>query len=171
MISKLKTKKFRQAFVAANVRRGIAYQLRAMRGPKTQGQIGEMVGKPQNVISRLEDPRYGKVTVQTLLDVAAAYDVALLVKFVSYGRLMAETENLSQDALVPLSYEAETKLKENPARPGIIYSTGVTTTASIAVSSPQFAGKQQGTGQFKPKSYANTQLVQDEPRATDGLVH
>src|SRR6185369_9834637 len=98
---------FRKAFVAANVRRGIAYQLRAMRGTRTQGQIGELLSKPQNVVSRLEDPKYGKVTVQTLLDVAAAYDVALLVKFVSYGRLEAEVQDLSQEALVPLSWNAE----------------------------------------------------------------
>lgn len=134
MIKKLEIKKFRQAFVAANVRRGIAYQLRAMRGPKTQGQVGKMVGKPQNVISRLEDPRYGKVTVQTLLDVAAAYDVALLVKFVPYGRLIAETENLSQEALVPLSFDAEMAL----ASAAPIYSdykqapTGYSVTSTIA---------------------------------------
>lgn len=116
MLKKLQNKSFRHAFLASNTRRGIAYQLRAMRGKRTQGQIGKLLGKPQNVVSRLEDPRYGKVSVQTLIEVANAYDVALLVKFVSYGRLVAETENLSHEALNPFSYEAESKLVESDLR-------------------------------------------------------
>jgi hypothetical protein len=115
MNKKFKNSQYRHAYVASNTRRGIAYQLRAMRGDRTQGEIGRLVGKPQNVVSRLEDPRYGKATVQTLLDFAAAFDVALLVKFVSFGRLEAETENLSQDSLIALSYSVEEKMQENPA--------------------------------------------------------
>jgi len=110
-MNKLESKKFRDAFVASNARRGIAYQLRAMRGNRTQGQIGKLAGKPQNVISRLENPRYGKANIQTLIELASVYDVALLVKFVPFGRLIAETEDLSQNALVPLSFDAEMALK------------------------------------------------------------
>ncbi len=112
MIKKLQNPKFRQAFVASNVRRGIAYQLRAMRGKRSQAEIGKLIDKPQNVVSRLENPRYGKVSVQTLLEVAAAFDVALIVKFCSFGQLLRETENLSQEALAPLSFEQEMKASQ-----------------------------------------------------------
>jgi hypothetical protein len=123
MSKRFKNSKFRQAFVAANARRGIAYQLRAMRGKRTQEEIGVMVGKPQNVISRLEDPRYGKATIQTLLDFAAAYDVGLLVKFVSYGKVQAEAENLTHESLVPLNYSAEEKMREALTRESLLHGT------------------------------------------------
>lgn len=112
MIKKFTNKKFRNAFVASNVRRGIAYQLRALRGEKTQGQVGKMAGKPQNVISRLENPTYGKVRVQTLLELAASFDVALLVRFVPFSKLLAESKNLSQEVLAPLSFDKEIKSLE-----------------------------------------------------------
>src|SRR5712691_1014212 len=107
--TKFSGKRFRHAFVASNTRRGIAYQLRAMRLAinMSQGDIGKLASKPQNVISRLENPRYGKVSVQTLLELAEAFDVALLVKFVPFSRLLTETKNLSQMVLAPLAFKEE----------------------------------------------------------------
>jgi hypothetical protein len=57
----------------------------------SQQEFGKLLGKPLSVISRLEDPDYGKVTIQTLVDIAAKLDVVLSVQFVSrrtYRRLM-----------------------------------------------------------------------------------
>jgi transcriptional regulator with XRE-family HTH domain len=132
-MKRLEDKKFRRAFVGANVRRGIAYQLKAMRLAEqmSQGQVGRKAKKPQNVISRLENPRYGKVSVQTLLELAAAFDVGLLVKFVSFGRLLSETKVLSQETLVPLSFENETKV----AKSGFAH----TLLQSVQVTADQFA--------------------------------
>jgi hypothetical protein len=112
MNKKFRNSKFRHAYVASHTRRGIAYQLRAMRGDRTQEEIGKLVGKPQNVISRLEDPRYGKTTVQTLLDFAEAHDVALLVKFISFGQLENATKDFSE-GLVPVPYSIEEKQTES----------------------------------------------------------
>jgi transcriptional regulator with XRE-family HTH domain len=85
------------------VRGGIAYQIQGLRQKSglNQTDFAEKVGKKQSVISRLENTEYGKVTVQTLLDVACANDVALVVQFVSYPDFLARTSDMSEAALQP----------------------------------------------------------------------
>jgi len=47
-----------------------------------------MVGMNQNAIHRLESPEYGKATLTTLKRLAAAFDVALIVRFVPFSQLI-----------------------------------------------------------------------------------
>jgi hypothetical protein len=100
---KLGNKEYRDAYVSEHVRRWIAHQIRALREHPDrkwkQGELSDRMGKPQSVISRLEDPTYGKMTVQTLLEVAVAFDVALIIKFVSFPRFASETADLTQSAM------------------------------------------------------------------------
>lgn len=102
-------KEYRDAFVEANLRNGIAFQIRALRKHQglSQRDLGEKMGKPQNVISRLEDPDYGKLTLQTLLTLARTFDVGLIVRFVSYGQLAASLVDVSDEALAVPSFEEE----------------------------------------------------------------
>lgn len=115
VLTKLLSKKYRDAYVAENVRMGIAYQIRAMREQRnsmSQKALGDLLGKPQSVVSRLEDPGYGKLTLQTLLEVAAAFDVALLVQFVTHGDFLQRMSDVSPLALQTASFsplEIETK--------------------------------------------------------------
>ena len=62
LFEKLKKKTYRDAYVAENARTGIAYQIRAMREQRSmqQGSLASKLGKPQSVVSRLENPDYGK---------------------------------------------------------------------------------------------------------------
>lgn len=102
-IEKLWNKPYRDAYVESHVKIGIPYQIQALReqaGRKwSQAELGRRTHKPANVICRLEDPEYGRPTIRTLLEVASAFDVALLVKFVSYGRFLTEFEDVSPEAL------------------------------------------------------------------------
>jgi transcriptional regulator with XRE-family HTH domain len=94
---KLRQKNYRDAYVAEHVRHGIAHQIRALRNQRewNQGRLSQLLGKPQSVVSRLEDPSYGKVTVQTLLELASVFDVALQVRFISYSSFLQQTRDLT----------------------------------------------------------------------------
>ncbi len=101
LFDKLRRKPYRDAFVEENVRTGIAYQIRALREARglTQKRFAEILGKPPSVLSRIEDPDYGKLSVQTLLEVAAALDVALLVQYVNFPDFLERTRDVSPEGL------------------------------------------------------------------------
>jgi transcriptional regulator with XRE-family HTH domain len=109
LFEKLRSKSYRDAYVAEHVRTGIAYQIRALRTQRgwSQKRLAEEMGKPQSVVSRLEDPDYGKVSVQTVLDGAAAFDVALLVQYVSFPEFLRRTRDVSPEALQAESFNEQ----------------------------------------------------------------
>lgn len=102
VVSRLtKSKAYRDAYVLEHIKNGLAFQIRTLREERdwTQGKLGEIAKKPRNVISRLEDPNYGKFTLATLLEIASAFDVGLLVKFIPLSRLAREYDDVSPAAL------------------------------------------------------------------------
>jgi len=117
MFNDFLNKEFRDAFLGENIRTRLAFQIRALREKYkwSQPQLAERAGKTQSVISRLEDPRYGKFTIKSLLDLASAFDVALLISFVPYTKLITEISDVSPKALAIASYEEEKEAMEEIA--------------------------------------------------------
>ena len=62
----------RHAYVQAEVVTALAHQVRALRIQRgwTQRELARRLGTTQAAVSRLEDPSYGKASVQTLLQLA-----------------------------------------------------------------------------------------------------
>ena len=79
---------FRASYLAHHLRAFLADQIRVLRGELSQREFRELIGKPQSVISRLEDEEYGKVTLQTLIDIATKLDIGLLVRFVDFPKFL-----------------------------------------------------------------------------------
>jgi len=81
----------RTRFVESHLDKSLAFQIRSLRdqGGWTQAQFAEKLGikHPNNVSARLENPNYGKHTLTTLKNIAAACDVALVVWFIPFSRL------------------------------------------------------------------------------------
>ena len=106
LAAKLKDKVYRDAFVGARARRFLAHQIRAIRGSMNQTEFGRLIDKPQNVVSRLEDPSYGKMTLNSLLDIAAKVDRALVVQFLDWKSYLQMTEDNSEKSSAPQPYDS-----------------------------------------------------------------
>jgi transcriptional regulator with XRE-family HTH domain len=107
--NELQNREFRQSYVAENLRRGLAYQIRAIREARgwSQADLGRETQKPQSNVSRWEDPTYGKFSLQTLLEIAAAFDVALIVRFAPFTELLETVADLSPHRLAIPTYDEE----------------------------------------------------------------
>lgn len=83
----LRIKAAREAFVEQSVSASIANQITALREQRgwTRAEFARRASKPQSVVTRLEDPSYGRLNLQTLIEVANVFDVALQVRFLSFG--------------------------------------------------------------------------------------
>jgi hypothetical protein len=64
------------------------------------------MGTKQSVISRLENPDYGRVTLSSILDVAAALDVAFVGRYCSFAELIHRQQDVSPAAFYVSSFDA-----------------------------------------------------------------
>lgn len=114
LISKLKNKEYRDAFLAELITTGIPFQIKALREQRnlTQKQLGDQADMAQETISRFEDPNYGKLNLKTLERLASAFDVGLVVRFVPFSELVSWEINLSPESLGVLSFEQESYFQD-----------------------------------------------------------
>lgn len=102
---KLRSKKYRDSYLSSHIRMFLANQLSSLQGEMSQQEFGQLLGKPQPIVSRLQNPDYGKYSLQTLLEIASKLDVALLVRFVDYPTFLKITSDFSDEALRPASFD------------------------------------------------------------------
>lgn len=113
----LRDKEYRDAFVSAAINVGIPSQIRALREQKdrdwSQGELGDKANMAQESISRIEDPSRGSVNnIKTLLRLASAFDVGLLVKFVPFSELIERKLTLSIESLEVQSFDKDPYFQE-----------------------------------------------------------
>ena len=102
---------FRKQLIDEHINVGIAFQIRSLRNRQkiTQTKLAELLGdnSKQPMISEWENPNYGNYTLGTLKDLAKAFDVGLLVRFVPFSTLVDWTVDLTSDAIAPPSFGEE----------------------------------------------------------------
>jgi transcriptional regulator with XRE-family HTH domain len=152
----LKDRVFRQSYVEEHVRAGVAHQIKAMREARgwSQAQLAVKCGKSQSNIARIEDPDYGKFSIQTLLEIAHTFDVWLSLEFVSFGKGLARTADRSAQALNALSFDEELSLSVKYS----VANRAVSSSSSSALQSYQSAPRRDSLNQLGGRELAATPL-------------
>lgn len=111
VLENFKDTRYRHAIVDSYVRETIAFQLKAMRDALglTQGEMAQRLGngKLQPVVSRYESPDYGRYSLTTLKKLARLFDVALVVRFEAFSKLIKWHRELQDEGLAVPSFNAE----------------------------------------------------------------
>lgn len=102
----------RNAFVEAEVATALAHQIRIIRLQRnwSQTDLAKRLGTTQTAVSRLEDPSYGRVSIKTLLELSAVFDVALNVRFESFTRFFQRTWRPKREDLEVEAFNEEKEL-------------------------------------------------------------
>lgn len=117
-------KTYRKTYMDSFLNTSIAAQIRALREARgmSQKELAEKLGTRQSGVSALENVNYSSWSLTTLRKVADAFDVALVVKFVSYGEALEEAATFDQTRLDRPSFDADpvfTAEAEGKAQPKI----------------------------------------------------
>lgn len=97
-----KSKAYRDAYMAEQVRAGIAFQIKALRDQlgMTQAEFAALIGTTQDAISsRYENPEYDTISLKKLIQIGEALGIALVVRFVDYNKFLETYEDVTPDAL------------------------------------------------------------------------
>ncbi len=100
LLSGLRDKAYRALFVETQIETVIPFQIRAMRLRRgwTQKQLAEQAGMAQGRISLLESINYeGAVNVKTLVKLADAFDVGLVVRFAPFSEIADWSTRVTSD--------------------------------------------------------------------------
>ena len=161
LVSELKDPAYRHAFTQAHATDTVAFQLKRMREARgwTQGQLAvEAFGdvKLQSMVSRLENPDYGKYSVSTLVNLAKVFDVGLVVRFAPFSEVVDWDQNKTALTLEPLPFAQDIALEE----PGQVVAPNVQATAipKVVLVMPTFYRDEPslgGTNPFETVQVAN----------------
>jgi transcriptional regulator with XRE-family HTH domain len=113
----------------------IATQIKVLRESRglTQAQLAALVGTSQPAISAHESPDKKSWSIATLRKLADAFDVALVVKFESFGRALDEIVNFSKEHLAAPPFDEDPAFNGEGELAGrTIWGTGVV----VVVDSP-----------------------------------
>jgi transcriptional regulator with XRE-family HTH domain len=99
----------RDGFVADHVRTRLALLIRSLREQRgwSQTDLADAMGTTQSVISRLEDPDYGKLTTRTLFEVAAAFKLPLYIDMPDWDEWFRLMSDMSSRSLQRKSFNAD----------------------------------------------------------------
>ena len=100
--------------MAHRLKASLADQIRDLRGNRSQKEFGALIGKPQSVVSRLEKEDYGKVTLQTLIDIATRLDIGLVVQFVDFSTFLRTADDRPAAPSEPRANGATDRTPEPP---------------------------------------------------------
>ena len=109
LTKELRDKAYRDAYTASQISIGLPFQIRALRASRnwTQGKLAKQSLMSQPRVSEIERPGARRLNLDTLLRLASAFDVALEVRFVPFGKLVDHSERFDPDSFSVKSFDQE----------------------------------------------------------------
>lgn len=104
LLPRLKDKRYRDLFIASQINKLIPYQIRALRAARnnmTQEELAERAETTQSVISRIQNRGASNLNIKSLLKLASAFDVALVVRFEPIDKFIDWVDDLSPEVMSP----------------------------------------------------------------------
>jgi transcriptional regulator with XRE-family HTH domain len=129
---------YRHEYLNAHTDGTLATQLRLLReqNEMTQKDLAGRAGMKQSRISALENVNYSSWSIRTLRRLARVFDVAVVVRFERFGKVLHELDEMSPGTLAPVAYERD-PVRDEPNQTarridvtsavGLIISTGPAT--------------------------------------------
>lgn len=132
-------REYRTVYLDEAINSRLAGQIFSLRTSRnmTQAQVSALTGIAQPTLSRLENDCRG-ITTATLKKIAAAYDVALVVKFATFSEFARELDEIKIDKEVP-SFSSDSLVAPSP----------VGTVSTVSVSA---AGQRKKSAFIRPGS-------------------
>jgi transcriptional regulator with XRE-family HTH domain len=109
-----RSKRYREEFVAQHAKQAIPFQISALlkHFKLTQAELASRAGLTQGVVSRAADPSYGNLTLNTLVRIAAGFDVAFVGRFVPFTELAKWFDRIYSEEFKVESFDAENAEQE-----------------------------------------------------------
>lgn len=109
ILHEMEDDEFRDSFVADHVRMRLALLIRSLREQRgwSQAELGRRMGKPQSVVSRIEDPDYGKLSTQTVFEIAAAFKLPVYLDLPNWDEWFRLMEDMSSRTFGRRGFDAE----------------------------------------------------------------
>lgn len=107
----------------------IATQIKVLREQRglTQSKLAKLAGMRQSRISALEDVSYSSWSIKTLRKLAEAFDLALTVKFDSFGEKLGDIEIFDRKTLEKPSFEDDPAFEDQIIEDSISSTEGTVT--------------------------------------------
>ena len=132
LINKLKhNKKTRESYVRAKINVNLPSQIRALRLRRKMKQedLASEAEMLQPRISAMERPGATKFNIETLIRLAAAFKVGVVVKFVSFSEMLRWENEFSQDTFdvtnIEEDIEFQSEQQPSPALPDFVQRAGL----------------------------------------------
>ena len=112
------SKQYREEFVAQQAKQAIPFQISGLlkQFKLTQTELASRAGVTQGVVSRAADPTYGNLTINTLVRIAAGFDVAFVPLFVPFSEIPKWFARIYEEPFTVPSFEEEAAIREEQER-------------------------------------------------------
>lgn len=107
LLSKFRDKKYRHTYIDTFTDAYIATQIKVLREQRKldQTEFARLAGIHQSQVSAFEDVDNASWTVKTLKKIAKAFDLVLVVRFESFGKVLPDIGRLDRASLQRNSFD------------------------------------------------------------------